>query len=250
MPTTIEFFAPSGLSLRVDLYKYESNVIANPGGNAATEDSVKKCLYTAIVSDDLFGWHTAHFFDTTSNLCVDVAHVKIVRGLVCKVRDKVFVEDGTVIVEADPVGSTDFEMVLKYTRALTFDTDSEAYRNTSATLKLYMQMILPLASFSATFDPVNNIFDRALTSSELLELSCRSALQILPGYPEDFSYRTPFMQGRRKWDVTGMISRIEDMLKNLGLGYGSLAISSYNEIQKIYQDADLFSEALTEAQNA
>jgi hypothetical protein len=134
--------------------------------------------------------------------------------------------------------STDYLQIVSFIRTLTFDNDSDAYRNSSSTIKFHVQMAMPIVSFSVGFDSVNSVFTKSLSEAEKLEIACQCALNIFIGFPEDFSYKTPVMSARRKFNVRGMIARLEEMLKNI-LG-GNLAVSAYDEIQKIADDAELF----------
>lgn len=58
--TPVEVRAPSGLSLTLELYPYGSDTLANTGGDALSEATNRKGLYTATVTEPLAGWHTAH----------------------------------------------------------------------------------------------------------------------------------------------------------------------------------------------
>lgn len=58
--TPVEFRAPPGLTLTLELYPYGSDTIGNTGGDTATEETNRKGLYTATVTEALSGWHTAH----------------------------------------------------------------------------------------------------------------------------------------------------------------------------------------------
>jgi hypothetical protein len=58
--TPVEFRAPSGLTLTLELYPYGSDSIANGAGDSATEETNRKGVYQAPVTEALTGWHTAH----------------------------------------------------------------------------------------------------------------------------------------------------------------------------------------------
>jgi len=131
-----------------------------------------------------------------------------------------------------------YSQIVSFVRALTFDNDSDAYRYSSSVIKQHIQIAVVTASFTVSFDAVNRVFNRQLSESEKLELACICSLNILIGLPEDFSYKTPVMSVRRKFNVNGMVARIEDMLKRIS--GGSMSISAYDEIQKIANDAELF----------
>lgn len=67
--TPVEFFAPTGLTLTLKLFPYGSDIIANgAGGDAATEATNRKGLYSATVTESISGWHTAHVVDGSGNL--------------------------------------------------------------------------------------------------------------------------------------------------------------------------------------
>jgi hypothetical protein len=59
MNTPVEFSAQTGLTLTVELYPYGSDTIANGSGDAATEATNRKTIYTIIVTEALVGWHHA-----------------------------------------------------------------------------------------------------------------------------------------------------------------------------------------------
>lgn len=58
--TPVEFRAPTGLTLTLELYAYGSDTIGNTGGDSATEATNRKGLYSANVTEALEGWYTAH----------------------------------------------------------------------------------------------------------------------------------------------------------------------------------------------
>lgn len=58
--TPVEFRAPTGLTLTLELYAYGSDTIGNTGGDSATEATNRKGLYSASVTEALAGWYTAH----------------------------------------------------------------------------------------------------------------------------------------------------------------------------------------------
>ena len=67
--TPVEFFAPPGLTLDLELYPYGSDTIANgAGGDAATEHTNRDGLYSANVTETISGWHSAHVYDGSNNL--------------------------------------------------------------------------------------------------------------------------------------------------------------------------------------
>ncbi len=66
--TPVEFEAPSGMTLTVELYPYGSDTIANTGGDTATEATNRKGLYSASITESTSGWHTLHILDGSSNL--------------------------------------------------------------------------------------------------------------------------------------------------------------------------------------
>ncbi len=57
--TPVEFPAPSGLTLTVELYPYDSDTIANGSGDSATEYTNRKGLYSADVTEAITGFHHA-----------------------------------------------------------------------------------------------------------------------------------------------------------------------------------------------
>lgn len=59
MPT-LEITAPSGMTLTVDLYPYESNTAATTGVSLA--EASQPCKYTANVANTITGWHHAVIF--------------------------------------------------------------------------------------------------------------------------------------------------------------------------------------------
>lgn len=136
---------------------------------------------------------------------------------------------------------TDFQKVVLFTRALVHDTDPEAYIYTDTTIKMNVRISMPSLSFSCQFDSMNDIFNKVLSESEALEIACRASLVILSGVPEDFSYRTPIMQGRRKQAVIKMIEIVEGILQKLS--GGAFSIASFDEIKRLAQDATLFADA-------
>lgn len=86
MSATLELFAPSGLALTVQLYPYGSDTIANgAGGDALTEATNRKGLYTATIAEAITGWHTAHVF--LSGTVIAAGDVYLVAGATCRVRD-------------------------------------------------------------------------------------------------------------------------------------------------------------------
>ncbi len=64
--TPIEFDAPEGLTLTLELYPRGSDVLANGPGDAATEKTNDKGRYTASVTAAIAGWHTARIKDATN----------------------------------------------------------------------------------------------------------------------------------------------------------------------------------------
>lgn len=56
--TPIEFTCPTGLTLTGEVYPYGSDTIGNTGGDAATEATNRKGLYSFSVAEELAGWHT------------------------------------------------------------------------------------------------------------------------------------------------------------------------------------------------
>jgi hypothetical protein len=67
--TPVEFSAPPGLTLDLELYPYGSDTIANgAGGDAATEHTNRDGIYSANVTETISGWHTAHVYDGSNNL--------------------------------------------------------------------------------------------------------------------------------------------------------------------------------------
>ncbi len=68
--TPVELRAPTGLSLTLELYPYGSDALANPGGDSLIEQTNRKGLYQATVSEPLVGWHTAHVNMGTTLLAV------------------------------------------------------------------------------------------------------------------------------------------------------------------------------------
>lgn len=57
--TPVQFYAPSGLTLTLEVYPYGSDTIGNTGGDTATEKTNCKGLYSADVTEALSGWHNA-----------------------------------------------------------------------------------------------------------------------------------------------------------------------------------------------
>lgn len=84
MATTLELFAPSGISLTVELYPYDSDTIANTGGDTLTEATNRKGLYTATVAETLNGWYTVHV--KLAGAVIAVGDAYVVDGVTCRVR--------------------------------------------------------------------------------------------------------------------------------------------------------------------
>lgn len=58
---TIEFRHHTGRTLTLELFAYGSDTLINTGGDAATEATNRKGIYSAAVSEAITnGWHTAH----------------------------------------------------------------------------------------------------------------------------------------------------------------------------------------------
>lgn len=57
---TVAILAPTGLTLTLEVYPDGSDTIANTGGDALTEATNRKGLYTCTVTEALSGLHTAH----------------------------------------------------------------------------------------------------------------------------------------------------------------------------------------------
>lgn len=70
MAQTLEVRAATGLTLTVQLYPYGSDTIANTGGDTLTEQTNRKGIYQATVTESISGWHTAHVFESGSCIAV------------------------------------------------------------------------------------------------------------------------------------------------------------------------------------
>ncbi len=68
--TPVELRAPTGLSLTLELYPYGSDSLANSLGDTLTEQTNRKGLYLATVSEPLVGWYTAHVLMSSTLLAV------------------------------------------------------------------------------------------------------------------------------------------------------------------------------------
>ena len=68
--TPVEFRAPSGLTLTLEVYPYGSDTIGNTGGDSAAEETNRKGVYTATVTEALTGWHTAHVMSGSDAIAV------------------------------------------------------------------------------------------------------------------------------------------------------------------------------------
>lgn len=123
MSATLELMAPSGLTLTVQLYPYGSDTIANGvGGDSLVEETNRKGLYTATVSQGLSGMHTVHVLSGSTPILV--SDVRMVDGQTCRVRDA----DAAALqlLKAQRVidtATTPWQLVLKDR-----DTDAELYR--------------------------------------------------------------------------------------------------------------------------
>lgn len=160
-------------------------------------------------------------------------------------------EESTHYIEHDidestdePVG--DYADVLKYIRSLTFDTDTMRYRHSDAILKSYIKVVVPSLSFTVSFDSVNEVFDKELTETEMLEISASAALIIISGMPTEFSYKTAIQSGRRKYNTRNLLNRIERILQNIT--GGSVIVSSSDEVYKITNDATLYTDLIDASQ--
>ena len=74
--TPVQFYAPSGLSLTLELYAHGSDVLANSGGDAAVEKTNCKGLYEATVAEALAGLFDAVIksgTDVVANYHVELA---------------------------------------------------------------------------------------------------------------------------------------------------------------------------------
>jgi hypothetical protein len=149
----------------------------------------------------------------------------------------------TTTVSAQP--DSDYEEIINHIRSLTFDSDPLKSRIPDTILKNYIRLVIPVISFSVTFDSVNEIFDKELNETQKLEIALRASLYIMSGMPEDFSYRNPVMSARRKFNVRNITSRIQKMLDAI-LG-GRLIASSTNEIDKLINSSELLTTAIEEA---
>lgn len=85
MASTLEVLAPQGLSLTVDLYPLDSDVIANGAGDALVEATNRKGRYAATISESLSGYHTAHI--KLGNTVIAVWYVYMIDGEVCRCAD-------------------------------------------------------------------------------------------------------------------------------------------------------------------
>jgi hypothetical protein len=68
--TPVEFRAPSGLTLTLELFAYGSDTVANTGGDSATEETNREGVYQASVTEALSGWYTAHILSGSTTLAV------------------------------------------------------------------------------------------------------------------------------------------------------------------------------------
>lgn len=106
MAKTIEFKSPSGRTLKVELFPYGSDTIANGAtGDTATEYTNRKGLYSATFTESLIGWHHAIikqdgvtiigvydvYLDTVDGVyrCEDVSHhgVSMIQSIIDDLED-------------------------------------------------------------------------------------------------------------------------------------------------------------------
>jgi hypothetical protein len=134
-----------------------------------------------------------------------------------------------------------FELIQQI-RALTFDTNTDKYRNDDHVIARYISTIIPSLSFDISFNFREFTFNRLMNSKQKLEISCRASLIILSGMPSYFHYKTPVMTATRRYDTGLLIQKIEDLLQS-STGSKKFASSSYDEIKKLANDTELFMES-------
>ena len=67
-PTPVQFKAPSGLTLTLELYPFGSDTIANGAGDSCTEATNNEGTYSADVTEALTGLHTARIVSGTATV--------------------------------------------------------------------------------------------------------------------------------------------------------------------------------------
>ena len=99
---TIEVYAPTGLTLTVNLFPYGSDTAAQ-SGLALTERATAKGVYTATTSA-LTGWHNVVILSGGSP--IGSGHVYLAATGVCRVGEYVGAQDPAGVVAATWAGTT------------------------------------------------------------------------------------------------------------------------------------------------
>ncbi len=99
MNTPVEFITATGLSMTLKLFPFGSDSQANSPDDTFTEETNRKGVYTAVVTEGLVGWHSAHIY-IGSDL-FDVKSVYMYNSTkICRCEDPPF-----RLLDISPVGT-------------------------------------------------------------------------------------------------------------------------------------------------